>query len=120
MIGLMRRGDRERPLPTTLAQSLIKEQMGWCDDPAHRRYNRQVQLPFSGSHEQLWRADRAYDLVLVLDYNIKPRVRRRGSAIFFHLTRPGSNGTEGCVAISSKHMRMILPRIGRHTKLVIW
>ena len=30
---------------------------GWCDDPAHPDYNRQVQLPFSASHEELWRED---------------------------------------------------------------
>ena len=38
-------------------------------------------------HEKLWRADRLYDLVIILDYNIHPRRKNRGSAIFLHCAR---------------------------------
>ena len=35
------------------------------------------------------RSDNLYDACIVLDWNIRPRRRGRGSAIFFHLARPG-------------------------------
>lgn len=30
---------------------------GWCDDLTNRAYNQRVRLPYSGRHEELWRAD---------------------------------------------------------------
>ena len=72
--------------------------MGWCDDPAHPDYNRQVVLPFAASHEELWREDQIYDLVVVLGYNDDPVIPGKGSAIFLHLAREDFSPTEGCVA----------------------
>ena len=46
-------------------------------------------MPYAASHERMLRADDLYDACIVLDWNIGPRRRGRGSAIFFHLARPG-------------------------------
>ncbi len=81
---------------------------GWCDAPDHRLYNRPVKLPFPASHERMWREDGLYDLVLVLDHNSRPRIRRHGSAVFIHLARPGFAGTEGCVALRRTDMYRLL------------
>ncbi|MGG5809842.1 L,D-transpeptidase family protein [Falsiroseomonas sp. CW058] len=81
---------------------------GWCDDPAHRAYNRRVTLPFDASHEALWRDDHVYDLVGVLGWNDDPVERGRGSAIFLHLARPGFPPTEGCVALDARDLRAVL------------
>ena len=97
----------------------IRPAAGWCDDPASANYNRPVKLPFCARHETLWRKDQLYDLVLVLDYNISPRVRARGSAIFFHLWRTKNSPTEGCIAIDINWMRKILPRLTRAAVLEI-
>ncbi len=87
---------------------------GWCDDPEHPEYNKPVVLPFDASHEELWREDHTYDVVVVLGYNDEPVVPGKGSAIFFHLARLGDEGylpTEGCVAVSLDDMREILSGI---------
>ncbi len=105
------RPDRGRAPATPLTREIILPRSGWCDDPAHRLYNRPVTLPFAGSHEKMWRDDRLYDIVVVLDCNILPAVKGRGSAIFFHIAREGYTPTEGCVAIAPEHMRLLLSKV---------
>ena len=85
---------------------------GWCDEPADPNYNRPVRRPYRGSHEDLARADPLYDLVLVLDWNLRRRARGRGSAIFLHLARPDFAPTAGCVAVRRRDMLAILARLG--------
>ena len=98
MRQLFWRPDRlEKPV-TQLPVIALRPDMGWCDDPAHADYNRQVALPFPASHEKLWREDHVYDLVVVLGYNDDPVIAGRGSAIFLHLARDDFSPTEGCVA----------------------
>ncbi|MBK5199705.1 MAG: L,D-transpeptidase catalytic domain protein, partial [Methyloceanibacter sp.] len=58
--------------------------------------------------EGLKRADHLYDLVLVLGYNDRPRVKGRGSAIFVHLARPGYTPTEGCIALTRSDLLALL------------
>ena len=91
----------------------------WCDDPKHRLYNRPAKLPFKASHEAMRRDDALYDFVIEVDWNIRPRVRGRGSAIFIHIAREGFSPTAGCVALRARDMRKLLPLIGRRTKLVV-
>ena len=93
--------------------------LGWCDEPLAANYNRPVRLPHAASHEDLRRADGLYDVVLVLDYNINPRRRGRGSAIFFHLARRDYAPTAGCVAITREDMRRLLPRLSSDTVMII-
>jgi L,D-peptidoglycan transpeptidase YkuD (ErfK/YbiS/YcfS/YnhG family) len=59
----------------------------------------------------MWRQDNLYDLVLVLGYNRRPRVRGRGSAIFMHLAQSGYAPTAGCIALSARNMRIALERL---------
>jgi L,D-peptidoglycan transpeptidase YkuD (ErfK/YbiS/YcfS/YnhG family) len=65
-------------------------------------------LPTRRSAEGLKRADHLYDLVLVLGYNDRPRVKGRGSAIFVHLARPGYTPTEGCIALTRRDLLALL------------
>ncbi len=113
------RPDRVAPPATFLPVMPLARDMGWCDDPDHPCYNRPVRLPFPASHEHLWREDHLYDIVVVLDYNLRPVIRSRGSAVFFHLARPGYRPTEGCVAVSERDMRRILRRCGPDTILSV-
>ena len=91
----------------------------WCDDPGDRNYNRPVRLPYGKSREGMWREDRLYDVVGVLDYNMRSRVQGRGSAIFFHLARPDLSPTAGCVALRAADMRRLLPRLSRKVDMVV-
>ena len=105
------RGDRVRGVATRLPLRHIRADMLWCDEPGDPCYNRLVRAPFAKSHETMTRADSLYDLCLVLDWNIVSRRRNRGSAIFFHLARSGYEPTAGCVALSPRDMRRILPHL---------
>jgi L,D-peptidoglycan transpeptidase YkuD (ErfK/YbiS/YcfS/YnhG family) len=91
----------------------------WCDDPASQLYNRLLRAPSRLSHEELWRADRLYDVVGVLDYNIAPRVLGRGSAIFFHIATDDLQPTAGCAALRPRDMAKLLPRLARGVRIVI-
>lgn len=113
------RPDKMKLPASAIAFRAIRAQDGWCDDPASSRYNRPVTLPFAGSHEKLWREDRQYDCIMVIDYNIHPRRQTRGSAIFFHLAQDGYLPTAGCIAISVADMRRLAPRLARHTRIII-
>ena len=86
----------------------ITPHCGWCDDPSHHDYNCKVDLPFSGSHECMWRDDGAYDLVVVLGFNDAPPVVGRGSAIFLHCIAPGATYTAGCVALARSDLLAVL------------
>ena len=81
---------------------------GWCDDLTNRAYNQRVRLPYSGRHEELWRADAVYDVIGVLGWNDAPVVRGRGSAIFLHVARPDYAPTEGCVALALGDLTRVL------------
>ena len=98
----------------------IRRDLAWCDDPRDGNYNRLVRLPpEETSRERLWREDCLYDVIGVLDYNIRPRVVGRGSAIFFHLARPDFSSTAGCVALRPADMRRLLPRLSREVVMVV-
>jgi L,D-peptidoglycan transpeptidase YkuD (ErfK/YbiS/YcfS/YnhG family) len=98
---------------------LLQPDQGWCEDPASRRYNRPVRLPAADCTDRMWREDRLYDVVVVLDQNFSRRVKGKGSAIFFHLARPGLTPTAGCVAISPPDMRRLAPRLARNCVMEI-
>ncbi len=107
------RPDRGPRPATSLPTCPIRFDDLWCDDPSHVLYNRPVAAPFSASHEKMWRADRCYDVCIVLDYNLTRPAPGQGSAIFFHLTKeddvPGP--TEGCVAVAPEVMHRLLPML---------
>lgn len=105
---LLYRADRVSAPESALRREPIGLQDGWCDDPTHPDYNRQITLPHLARHERLWRDDALYDVVVPLGWNDAPVVRGRGSAIFLHLARPDYAPTEGCVALSLVDLRRVL------------
>jgi L,D-peptidoglycan transpeptidase YkuD (ErfK/YbiS/YcfS/YnhG family) len=113
------RADRGPRPVTLLPVRAIREHDGWCDDPQDRRYNRPVPLPCGASAETMWREDHLYDVVLEISWNVRPRVRGRGSAIFLHLAREDFAPTAGCVAIRAKDARRLLARLGPRTILAV-
>ncbi|MBW8813821.1 MAG: L,D-transpeptidase family protein [Caulobacterales bacterium] len=104
------RPDRGPPPATEFRVHALCEDDGWCDDPADPNYNRAVKLPYGASCEEMWRADGAYDVVVVLGYNDDPPVPGRGSAIFLHLCKPGYPPTAGCVAIARPELEELLAK----------
>lgn len=117
MLGGFFRPGAGMPRASALPLAAIGRNDGWCDAPADASYNRPVRLPFRAGHECMWRNDRLYDAVVVLDWNTRPRARYRGSAIFLHVAKDGFAPTEGCVAIAPAAMRWLLPKLSRRTVL---
>ncbi len=107
-----------RPI-TSLPLTAIDPNAGWCDDPADRNYNRAVRLPYKARHENLWRKDHLYDVVVVLDYNIDPVVPGAGSAIFLHLGHDDFAPTSGCIVVSLETMRKLLAHLSRETMIEV-
>jgi L,D-peptidoglycan transpeptidase YkuD (ErfK/YbiS/YcfS/YnhG family) len=93
----------------------IAADMLWCDAPGHALYNRPARSPLAASHERMMREDHLYDICLVMDWNVVSRRQGRGSAIFFHLARPGLAPTEGCIAIRLADMRRLLALVKKGT-----
>ncbi len=115
LVNVFYRTDRVPRPATRLPAVPIRPDLGWCDDPADRRYNRPVRLPYPASHERLWRADRLYDVVIVLDYNLAHPRAHAGSAIFLHLAAPDFSPTAGCIAVTPATMRRLLALVGPDT-----
>lgn len=113
------RPDHVRLRSAPLVLSRIGERSGWCDAVQDRNYNRPVNLPYPASHETMKRNDHLYDLVVVLDYNLRPRRRGGGSAIFMHAARTGLTPTEGCVALPLPVLTRLMPRLSKRTILTV-
>ncbi|MBI3436334.1 MAG: L,D-transpeptidase family protein [Proteobacteria bacterium] len=113
------RADRGPPPASGLPLARIRREDAWCEDPADRRYNRPLRGTAAGGADRLWRDDALYDLVVEIDHNARPRVARRGSAVFVHVARAGLAPTAGCVALHKNRLRWLLRYIGRRTRIVI-
>ena len=105
-----KRGVVVRP-KTKLPIKALRHNDGWCDDPNNKMYNKFVKLPFDGSYENLWRSDNLYNYIVVLDHNIRPVRKGKGSAIFLHVASEDFKPTEGCIAVSEKNMLQLLEHL---------
>ena len=120
VLALAMRRDRWRMPPTTpLPAASIAAKDGWCDTPDDPAYNRPVRLPHRAGAEAMVRDDPLYDAVIVLDYNVTRRARHRGSAVFWHVAKPGLAPTEGCVALPPRDMRRVLPHLRRRRAVIV-
>ena len=45
-----------------------------------------------------------YDIVLVLNFNMNPISKNRGSAIFIHVANKNYKKTQGCIALKKIHL----------------
>ena len=112
------RKDRIKKIETKLKSIQIKKNMGWCDDVNNKKYNQPIKVNSKIRHEKLYRKDHKYDLLIPINYNTKPVVKNKGSAIFIHLTK-NYNKTAGCIAISKKDFLVLLKIINSNTKIKI-
>lgn len=113
------RADRAPPPRTPLPLRAITARDAWCEDPADRRYNRAVRVSPDAAGDRLRRADHLYDYIVEIDHNTRPRIAKRGSAVFIHLARDGFSPTAGCVGLTRNAMRRLLERLSRETRIVV-
>ena len=93
--------------------------MGWCDDPKSNKYNKLIKYPFKFKSEKLFRSDNIYDIIVVLDFNMNPTKKNKGSAIFIHVAKKNLSPTKGCVAIKKKELKKIVRLISKKVKIII-
>lgn len=113
------RADRLPAPETGLPVQPIAEDDGWCDEPQDPAYNRPVTRPYPASHEEMWRDDHVYDIVVVMGHNDDPVVPGLGSAVFLHLVRPDRAPTAGCVALAPGDMLRLLKDCGPGSALSV-
>jgi len=95
---------------------------GWCDDPSSPYYNKYVNLSSfdkSVSHEELWREDDLYNIIVVVGYNDAPVKPGKGSAIFIHVARPKYAGTAGCIGFEQSDLLKILRELDHNSMLIV-
>jgi L,D-peptidoglycan transpeptidase YkuD (ErfK/YbiS/YcfS/YnhG family) len=81
----------------------------WVDDPAAPRYNTWVHgRPAAASSETMLREDGLYRHGIVVEYNSRPVVAGKGSAIFVHIWRGPGEPTAGCIALAENDLLRIL------------
>ena len=112
------RSDKFKKLETSLPKIKIRKNMGWCNDPKNMFYNSLIKIRKKVKHEKMYRKDRKYDLVIVIDYNLKKPMPFKGSAIFIHLTQ-NYKPTAGCIALGKNDMLVLLKIINKKTKINI-
>jgi len=113
------RKDKIYNLRSSLRKKIITKNMGWCDDVSSIHYNKLIRFPFSHGAEKLWLRDRIYDVIIIINYNLKPVIKNKGSAIFLHMAKKNYSPTKGCIAISKRDMLLLIGKIGKKTKLII-
>jgi L,D-peptidoglycan transpeptidase YkuD (ErfK/YbiS/YcfS/YnhG family) len=119
LMGLYYRPDR-LPRPIAALPTLpLRKQLGWCDAPFDRNYNRRVSLPYNASAERLWRDDGLYDALVVIDYNSSARSMGRGSAIFLHIARGNFAPTDGCIALKHEHLLRLLAALPPGARIAV-
>ena len=116
---ILYRKDRIFDLKTRLKKIVIKKRMGWCDDPNSNNYNKIINFPSKYSAEKLWKKENVYDIIIVIDYNLNPLIKNKGSAIFLHIAKRKYQPTNGCIAVSKKNIRLIANAINKKTKIKI-
>ena len=113
------RKDRIPKLKTSLKKIVIKKNIGWCDESSSRQYNKMIKFPFRLSAEKLWLKDNIYDVIIVINYNLKPAIQNKGSAIFLHIAKKNYKPTKGCIAISKKDIIFLSSKVNSKTKIKI-
>jgi len=116
---ILYRKDRVKKLQSKLKKIIIRKNMGWCNDSKSKNYNKLIRLPSSYSYEKLYRKENLYDLILVLNYNMNPVIKNKGSAIFIHVVKNNYKKTEGCVALKKRQLLKILKQLKKNTEVKI-
>ncbi len=114
------RSDRVQKPFSKLKSISIKKNMGWCDDPNSKFYNKLIKIKkrIKIRYEKLFRKDNKYDLFILIKYNYKNVIKFKGSAIFLHLTK-NYLSTKGCVAMSKKDFLILAKLVNKKTKIKI-
>ncbi|MDC0472741.1 L,D-transpeptidase family protein [Pelagibacteraceae bacterium] len=114
------RKDRVSKIRSYLKKTTIKNNMGWCDDVQSIHYNKLIFFPFNLSAERLKIKKNIYDIIVILDFNLKPIIKNKGSAIFLHVATKEYKPTKGCIAVSKTNLKKLISLISSKSKITIF
>ncbi len=112
------RSDRIKKLKTYFNTIPIEKDMYWSDNPQSEHYNKLIRFKDS-SYENLYKENHTYDIILVINYNISPIIKGKGSAIFIHLAKKNFPPTSGCIALKKKCIFEILEKLDVNNRIRI-
>ena len=116
---ILYRPDKINDSEFLLESEVIKKSDGWCDDINSDLYNQKIEFPFGPSAEHLYRNDDLYDLVCIIDYNLNPIIRGKGSAIFLHVASEDYSPTQGCIALKKEELIQIAIKLDKGSTITI-
>ena len=119
IVKIYYRKDRIKKISSKFELIKITKNIGWCDDPNSEKYNQIINLPTKYSYEKLYRKDNVYDLILVLNYNMNPVIKNKGSAIFIHVAKKNYQSTQGCIALKKINLIKLISKINKNIKIKI-
>ena len=111
------RKDRIGKVKCKISKKVITNNMAWCDDSNHKKYNEEIHVLTKNYKEHLFRKDHKYDYLISIKFNPK-KTPNKGSAIFLHLTND-NKPTAGCIALKKKDFEVLLKLIDKKTKIKI-
>ncbi|WP_142385622.1 L,D-transpeptidase family protein [Metabacillus schmidteae] len=103
-----------RPANTKVPFKVTSNQDYWIDDTTSSDYNKWVK--YSGDPNEKWNSfermtNSLYKYGLVVEYNMNPIVKGKGSAIFIHVWRNQDSPTLGCIALPESNVLTLLKEI---------
>ena len=113
------RKERVKNIRSNLKAIPLKKSFGWCDDVKSKFYNKLIKFPFKYSAEKLYLKNNIYDIIVIIDYNLKPIRKKKGSAIFIHVAKNNYSPTLGCIALSKKDLRYLISIVNKNSYLKI-
>ena len=112
------RKDKITRLKTKIKTFSITKNMFWEDNPIKKNYNK-LSFNNKNSSEKLFRKDNIYDIIVVINYNTKPVIPEKGSAIFIHIAKNNYLPTRGCIALKKKDLLFMISKLSRKEKILI-
>lgn len=97
----------------------------WDGDNNSDTYNQHVRasdMPAdwdAGASEHLINYKYSYNYAVMVNYNVNPTVKGKGSAIFLHCTYPGSLASAGCISIPQTKLLRALRMIDDNAYIVL-
>jgi L,D-peptidoglycan transpeptidase YkuD (ErfK/YbiS/YcfS/YnhG family) len=119
IIQIYCRKDRIKKISSKFKLIKINKNMGWCNDSRSKKYNQLINLPSKYTFERLFRKDNLYDLIIVLNYNINPIIKNKGSAIFIHIAKKKYKKTAGCIGLKKSDLLKLIKVVKKKTKVII-
>lgn len=118
-------GIQDNPGALQKAYKKVDNDDYWDGDKNSDTYNQHVrgsEMPASwnaSASEHLIDYKYSYNYAAMVNYNVNPTIKGKGSAIFLHCTHPGSLASAGCISIPESKMIRALRMIDDQAYIVL-